>query len=149
MGKWLGLFVVSMMVLTIFLWTYLYSGMREYNKVSEKIRSLASSEQLLAENYLNGSETENRYAGLAGGILTKNSMVWIWGKQGPKIFRTDKETRYTMWSACSREIKEKMENGEPVMLNGQKYANIDEWSKQIGRGDYVEVLVAGGVFPNS
>ncbi len=76
---------------TNYLWTFLYSGMREYNKVSEKIRSLASSEQLLTENYLNGSETQNRYTGLVGGVLTKTIWYGFGASRDPKYLRPTKK----------------------------------------------------------
>lgn len=135
--------VAIVLIFAMAIGIYLYSGLREFNIANDEINSLESSGQLRVDNYLNGSESQNRSTGILGGVLANQEIVWAWSKQGPKIFRTDNETIFTVWSACSTEIKQKMVNGDPVMLASKIYPNMDELNKQVGRGDYIEVLVAG------
>ena len=52
-------FAIGLIIL-VSIWIYLYSGVQDYNGASEKIRSLGGNEQLIVENYLNGSKQESR-----------------------------------------------------------------------------------------
>ncbi len=54
------LLFVTIFVLTVTIWIYSYSGLREYNSANDKLNSLDSSGQLRVENYLNGSKQESR-----------------------------------------------------------------------------------------
>lgn len=107
-----------------------------------EIRQLPSQQVEAAEKVFDDFEVGREYRGIVGYIdLRGEGGVVVWGRSGPKYFKGDEHTVYSVFSACNELILNAQPDDGPIAVERKVYSEVTEWDQEMEAGDFVLILL--------
>ena len=121
---------------------YQYGGLKGYIRAETSINKLTGDIKTKAQDDFSstGNTTAVKYRGIFAWVW--QDRLWIWSDKRLRSFKTNKDSVYSFYKACTDEHVADMEEEGEFEIKRTITTDIKKWLRLVKPGDYVIVRVS-------